>query len=65
MAFAQTGKSIAVISVTSRTPASMTRPATPRARDDTARSSPNIPSVDSDVVVTTSMSPARHSSSAA
>ena len=63
IAFAHTGKFIAVMSVTSRTPASMTRPDAPRARDETASSSPNIPSVDSAVVVTTSTSPSRHSSS--
>jgi hypothetical protein len=65
MAFDQTGKPMAVMSATSRTPASMTSPATPRACADTASSSPNIPSVDSDVVETTSTSPARQSSSAA
>src|SRR5436190_189537 len=57
MAFAQTGKFIAVMSVTSRTPASITSPTTPRARAETASSSPNIPSVDSAVVVTTRTSP--------
>src|SRR5262249_23156780 len=65
MALDHTGKFIAVMSRTSRTPASMTRPATPRACADTASSSPNIPSVDSAVVVTTSTSPAWHHSSAA
>src|SRR5437867_12279088 len=65
IALAHTGNPIAVMSVTSRTPASITRPATPRARADTASSSPNIPSVDSDVVVTTSTSPVRQTSSAA
>ena len=58
IALAQTGNSIAVRSATSRTPASMIRPTTPCARADTASSSPNIPSVDSDVVVTTRTSPA-------
>src|SRR5262245_18413055 len=56
-AFDQTGKFISVRSLTSRTPASMTKPTTPCARADSARSSPNIPSVDSEVVDTTRMSP--------
>ena len=43
----------------------MTRPTTPCARADTASSSPNIPSVDSDVVVTTRMSPGSQTSIAA
>ena len=56
-AFDQTGKSISVRSFTSRTPASIMRPTTPCARADSASNSPNIPSVDSDVVDTTRMSP--------
>src|ERR1039458_3575873 len=48
-----------------RTPSSMTRPRTPRTASEVASSSPNIPSVDGDVVVTTSRSPAWHCSAAA
>src|ERR1700682_1222839 len=65
IALDHTGNAIAVRSATSRTPASMIRPTTPCARAETASSYPNIPSVDSDVVVTTSTSPGRHSSIAA
>ena len=65
MAFAQTGKSMAVRSATSRTPALITSPATPRARSEVASRSPNMPSVDSAVQVTTRTSPAWHSSIAA
>ena len=65
IAFAHTGKSIVVRSATSRTPASMTGPTAPCARADTASRSPNIPSVDSDVVVTTRMSPGLQTSIAA
>src|SRR5688572_3014889 len=64
-AFDHTGNSIFVKSATSRTPASMIKPTTPWARAETARSSPNIPSVDSDVVDTTRMSPGRQTSIAA
>ena len=43
----------------------MTRPRTPRAASEVASSSPNIPSVHGEVVVTTRRSPARHCSTAA
>ncbi|AKJ15142.1 hypothetical protein ABB07_35305 [Streptomyces incarnatus] len=43
----------------------MTRPRTPRRFSAVANSSPNIPSVDGEVVVTTRMSPAPHCSTAA
>ena len=59
------GKPIARSSATSRTPASMTRPRTPRAASEVASSSPNIPSVHGEAVVTTSRSPAWHCSTAA
>ena len=65
MAFDHTGKSIAVSSLTSRTPASMIKPSTPCATSDVASSSPNMPSVESDSVVTTSTSPGWHTSIAA
>jgi hypothetical protein len=51
------GKAMAESSAVSRTPASITRPATPCARHDSASNSPNIPSVLADVVETTSTSP--------
>jgi hypothetical protein len=44
-ALVQTGKPIAVKSRTSRTPASITNPTTPCARQLSAKSSPNMPSV--------------------
>src|SRR5690606_1651295 len=59
-----TGKPIACSSATSRTPASITRPRTPLCCRAVANSSPNIPSVDGDVVATTSTSPGRHCSTA-
>jgi hypothetical protein len=65
IAFAHTGNSIVVRSATSRMPASMIRPTAPCARADTASRSPNIPSVDSDVVVTTRISPGLQTSIAA
>ena len=49
----------------SRTPASITRPRTPRAINDVAISSPNMPWVDGAVLATTSRSPAWHVSTAA
>jgi hypothetical protein len=52
-----TGNPSDVISLVSRTPASMITPATPCAMHDSASSSPNIPSVDSDMVAMTSTSP--------
>ena len=61
----QAGKPMARSSATSRRPASITMPRTPRAASEVASSSPNIPSVDGEVVVTTSRSPARHCSAAA
>src|SRR5262245_49591086 len=64
-AFDQTGKSIAVRSATSRTPASITSPTILCARHEVASNSPNIPSVDSEVVATTSASPGRQTSIAA
>src|SRR4030095_275881 len=65
IALAQTGKSIAAMSAESRTPASITSPAIPLARQEVARRSPNIPSVDSDVGATTSTSPVAQTSIAA
>src|SRR4029077_9527794 len=65
MARDHTGKSITVRSAPARTAVSMTRPTTPRDRADTASRSPNIPSVDSETVVTTRMSTAVHCSIAA
>ena len=53
-----TGKPVAGGSATSQTPASMTRPRTPRAASEVASSSPNIPSVHSEATATTSRSPA-------
>src|SRR6185312_9569072 len=60
-----TGKPIARRSATSRTPASMTRPAQPRWASEVAISSPTMPSVDRDVVVTTRTSPGATISTAA
>src|SRR6185295_52964 len=65
IALDQTGKFIAVISATSRTPASITSPAMPRARHEVASNSPNIPCVDSNVVATTKTSPGSQTSTAA
>ena len=52
-----TGKPISRRSSVSRTPASITRPRTPRAITEVASSSPNIPCVDGAVLATTRMSP--------
>ena len=64
IAFDHTGKPISVSGFTSRQPASMTRPMTPRAISEDASSSPNMPSVLSVVQPTTSTSPLRHCSTA-
>src|SRR6185436_5344764 len=64
IAFDHTGNLISEIGRTSRQPASMTRPITPRARSAVASSSPNIPSVLSAVQPTTSTSPFWHCSTA-
>src|SRR5262245_23384224 len=62
---AHTGNPIAVSSAASRTPAAVTRPIAPWARREVARSSPIIPSVEIEVVVTTRMSPGSSNSTAA
>ena len=59
-----TGKPIPRSDFTSRTPASMTRPVTPRAISEVASRSPNMPSVLSALQPTTRMSPGRHCSTA-
>src|SRR6476659_1618358 len=64
MARDQTGKPICWRTATSRAPASITKPRTPRAFSEVAKRSPNIPSVLSVVQATTSTSPARHCSAA-
>ena len=60
----QTGKPISVSAFTSRQPASITSPITPRATSEVASSSPNMPSVLSEVQPTTSTSPFWHCSTA-
>jgi hypothetical protein len=65
MARDHTGNPIPRSCSTSRTPASMTTATTPCAPSDVASSSPSMPSVEGDVVVTTSTSPGRHVSTAA
>src|ERR1035437_2446703 len=65
MAFAQTGKFMAVSSLVSRTPASMANPTTPCARQLSPSNSPNMPSSDSEVVATTKTSPGATTSMAA
>jgi len=57
MALAHTGNFISVSSLVSRTPASMIKPATPWAWHEVPSKSPNMPSVDSEVVTTTKTSP--------
>ena len=59
-----TGKPISCNAFTSRQPASMTRPTTPRAISEVASRSPNMPSVLSALSATTSMSPGWHCSTA-
>src|SRR6202007_982029 len=53
----QTGKLILAISATSRQPASITTPTAPRARNEVANSSPNMPSEFSELNPTTTTSP--------
>jgi hypothetical protein len=53
----QTGNFISASVRASRAPASMTRPSAPRARNDVARRSPNIPSSFCVVTATTTTSP--------
>src|SRR5580658_1710940 len=65
MALDHTGKSMAVSSLTSRTPASMINPRTPCATREVASKSPNMPSVESEPVVTTRTSPGWHTATAA
>ena len=60
-----TGKPSWRSSWVSRTPASITRPRTPRAMSELASNSPNIPCVDGAVFVTTRTSPAEQTSTAA
>ena len=64
IAFDHTGKPISLSGLTSRQPASMMRPITPRATSAVASSSPNMPSVLSAVQPTTRMSPFWHCSTA-
>ena len=59
------GKPISRSSAVSRMPQFVTMPRTPRCLSAVANSSPNIPSVDGEVVVTTRMSPSPHCSTAA
>ena len=60
----QTGNRICASSLTSRQPASMTSPRTPRAASAVASSSPKYPSSQRDVGATTRTSPSAHCSTA-
>ncbi len=60
----QIGNFISVKGATSRHPASMISPFTPRARSEVASSSPKYPSVQNDVGATTRMLPGVHTSTA-
>src|SRR5258708_12046086 len=64
IALDHTGKPISRSDFTSRHPASITRPVTPRAISEVASRSPNIPSVLSVVHPTTRISPGPHCSTA-
>ena len=64
MALLHTGKPIAVSSLTSRQPASITSPIAPRARKEVASNSPKKPSVHWAVTAATTTSPGRICSAA-